>query len=351
MTINLRCFRFIPVIISGVFCTVAGADPGQFYLAPGVQWMSFHNEPALANERGFTAGLGFELAERWSVELGTYDLDPDREDGSGDIDMDHFRLDLLYDLDEGTSGWQPFVSAGIGNTEFGDYNDTLGALGAGLKLRLSDNLQWRTLVRSHHFLGRSFDEIDLAVESGLVWSFGTPRRTEPEPEPEPMRREAAPQTPPDSDNDGVVDARDDCPETPMNYAVDDRGCPIPVEEVARIELDVTFELDRDEVREQFFDEIQEVTDFMQQYPDVVAELEGHTDDRGAEQYNQDLSERRAESVRQVMIDRFGINGSRITTRGYGELQPVASNETSEGRARNRRVITIIMKTLQNYQPR
>jgi OOP family OmpA-OmpF porin len=124
-----------------------------------------------------------------------------------------------------------------------------------------------------------------------------------------------------------------------------------VEEVARVELMVNFDFDRSEVKPEYFSEIEEVSDFMAQYPDVVIELEGHTDSRGTEQYNLGLSDRRAAAVRQVMIDRFNVQASRISSRGFGESQPVASNDTDTGRAQNRRVMTVIIKTLQNYRPR
>ena len=97
--------------------------------------------------------------------------------------------------------------------------------------------------------------------------------------------------------------------------------------------------------------VQEVADFMNQYQDVVVELEGHTDSMGAEQYNLGLSQRRADAVRQVLIDRFDTQGSRISATGFGESRPIASNDTAAGRQQNRRVITVIVRTLQNYQPR
>jgi OOP family OmpA-OmpF porin len=83
----------------------------------------------------------------------------------------------------------------------------------------------------------------------------------------------------------------------------------------------------------------------------VITLEGHTDSRGAEAYNEDLSQRRADAVRAVMIDRFDVGAGRVSARGFGESQPIASNDTAAGRAENRRVITVIIQTLQNYRPR
>jgi len=90
---------------------------------------------------------------------------------------------------------------------------------------------------------------------------------------------------------------------------------------------------------------------MNQYTDVIVELEGHTDSDGIEDYNQGLSERRANAVRDVLVGRFNIQGSRVTAVGYGESQPIATNNTAAGKAQNRRVITVIIKTLQEYQPR
>ena len=240
-------------------------------------------------------------------------------------------------------------------------------LGAGLKLKLSDNLEWRTAVRTYNYLGRDNEDSDLGVDTALVLYFGgnksAPARSTRTAEsssrapaaasastsrPEVARNEAPAA---DADRDGVPDSADNCADTPRNYAVDAQGCPIPVEEVARVELLVNFEFDRSEVRPQYFDEIEEVADFMEQYPDVVIELEGHTDSRGAADYNQGLSERRANAVRQVLLDRFNVSAARVSASGFGESQPIASNDTDAGRADNRRVITVIIKTLQNYQPR
>ena len=75
------------------------------------------------------------------------------------------------------------------------------------------------------------------------------------------------------------------------------------------------------------------------YPDAKIEIEGHTDSMGSETYNQALSERRANTVKTYLVS-LGIAAGRITTRGFGETQPVADNATAAGRAENRRVIII-----------
>ncbi len=337
--------------------SLQAAEEGQWYLAPGAQWMDFDDYTGLDESWGFFAGLGFQLTQRWALELNTVEMDADVVGGT-EIDLDHYKFDVLYDLSEPSDGLRPFLVAGMGNTNFGGENDTLLNFGAGVKYDLNSNWQWRTTLRSFAYFGRDLEDSDIGLETSLVYFFGD-RASAPAPRSTPAtstpqaRQESAPATPQarDSDRDGVQDADDQCPDTPMNYAVDANGCPIAVEEVARVELQVNFDFDRDEVKSEYFDEIQEVADFMNQYDDVVIELEGHTDSRGTEAYNEDLSQRRANAVRAVLIDRFDIQGSRISARGFGERQPVASNDTDAGRAQNRRVITVIIKTLQNYRPR
>ena len=270
-------------------------------------------------------------------------------------------IDVLYDLNWKIGQFGTFLVAGIGDTDFGDDHDTVFDFGAGVKYELADNLVWRTALRSFNYLERGFGDNDFGIDSELIFYFGGSRSSGSGSAS--TRRPAAPAvaaaptpaptpTPaPDADQDGVPDSRDNCPDTPRNYAVDTSGCPIPIEEVARIELLVNFDFDGSEVRAEYFSEIEEVADFLRQYPDVIAELEGHTDGRGTDVYNQGLSERRANAVRNVLINQFNVQGSRVSAQGFGESQPVASNNTDSGRAQNRRVITVILKTLQNYQPR
>jgi outer membrane protein OmpA-like peptidoglycan-associated protein len=76
---------------------------------------------------------------------------------------------------------------------------------------------------------------------------------------------------------------------------------------------------------------------IEQSKDAVLTVEGHTDNIGTPDYNQDLSERRAAAVRQALVAQFGVPANRLTAKGYGLTRPVEPNTTVEGRARNRRV--------------
>jgi OOP family OmpA-OmpF porin len=137
----------------------------------------------------------------------------------------------------------------------------------------------------------------------------------------------------DDDGDGVVNEKDKCPNTPPNTRVDGDGCPIP--KVVRLE-GVTFEFNKARLRPDAQTILTWVVGIMQKYPDMQVELAGYTDSIGGVAYNQKLSERRAVAVKEYLVEK-GIDAGRIQAKGYGKENPVASNDTDEGRERNRRV--------------
>ena len=96
--------------------------------------------------------------------------------------------------------------------------------------------------------------------------------------------------------------------------------------------------------------VQKLADFLKLHPQRTALIEGHTDSTGSHAYNQDLSDRRAHAVRMALLD-SGISSDRIPSRGYGEIFPVASNDTAEGRQLNRRVEIILSDENGNVIPR
>jgi len=100
-----------------------------------------------------------------------------------------------------------------------------------------------------------------------------------------------------------------------------------------------FEFDKSSLTAGAKDTLQRVVTTLKNFPDAKIEIQGHTDWIGTETYNQALSERRANSVRDYLVSQ-GIAWSRITTIGYGETRPIATNDTAEGRAENRRVVII-----------
>jgi OmpA-OmpF porin, OOP family len=111
--------------------------------------------------------------------------------------------------------------------------------------------------------------------------------------------------------------------------------------VVTIALNVEFDTNKAVVKDKYKNEIKKVADFMKKYPNTTAVIEGHTDNVDTAEYNQKLSAERANSVRQYLINNFGIKASRLTAVGYGLTKPIASNSTEEGRQKNRRVQAVI----------
>ncbi|HER19526.1 MAG TPA: OmpA family protein, partial [Chromatiales bacterium] len=104
---------------------------------------------------------------------------------------------------------------------------------------------------------------------------------------------------------------------------------------------ITFQTDSAQVQPQFRRTLADIAASIQQYPNTVVRVEGHTDSSGSASYNQDLSVNRAQSVASYLAQ-SGVSSSRIQAVGFGETRPVATNSTAQGRAQNRRVEILIL---------
>jgi outer membrane protein OmpA-like peptidoglycan-associated protein len=108
-----------------------------------------------------------------------------------------------------------------------------------------------------------------------------------------------------------------------------------------INMHVVFDAGQYEVARQYDAEIEKVAKIMECYPDAIAVIEGHTDNRGSSKKNQELSEKRASAIRDQLIYRFGVDRFRLYAKGFGSSKPEASNDTPEGRRANRRVVAVL----------
>ena len=239
----------------------------------------------------------------------------------------------------------PFAKMGLGYESINDrgngtdnrnHNGAFADAGVGLKIGLMDQLALKLeaidLVKWNDF------DVDnnILLLAGLSFAFGekaqpvvpVPAPVVEAPKPAPKPVVAAPV---DSDKDGVFDPQDKCPGTPAGFKVDADGCPLTAT------LHLNFAFDSNKIVDA--DSTQKVTDFatfMKESPAYKASITGHTDSIGKEAYNQKLSEKRAETVKTMLVEQ-GVAADRLTTAGKGETMPVASNKTKEGRAENRRI--------------
>ncbi|WP_181234295.1 OmpA family protein [Enhygromyxa salina] len=148
--------------------------------------------------------------------------------------------------------------------------------------------------------------------------------------------------PPDEDQDEIPDEQDKCPTEPetKNGFDDDDGCPdvVPSEfaDLAGILKGINFDSDKDVIKKDSKPILDRAVEVLQLYPQVRVEISGHTDSNGGYEHNVDLSQRRAEAVKRYLVE-AGIDESRIETRGAGPNEPIDTNDTSAGRAENRRI--------------
>jgi OOP family OmpA-OmpF porin len=261
----------------------------------------------------------------------------------------------------------PFAKAGVGFEQlesrlYENDNDVYVDIGAGFKLPLSETVALK--AEALYMLKDPFDHADnsFAALVGLSFGFGGGAAAavaeEPMPAPLPEREPAT--VIPDSDGDGVNDSLDKCPETPMEAQVDAKGCPLDSDHdgVANMddacpdtpagfkvdvtgcpqmmELHLTYATDSAEIDNASAPKVHAFGRFLQENPVYRVHVIGHTDSVGSEQYNQKLSEKRARSVRDMLV-RQGVAPKRFTTEGRGESEPKADNATAEGRQANRRI--------------
>jgi outer membrane protein OmpA-like peptidoglycan-associated protein len=152
--------------------------------------------------------------------------------------------------------------------------------------------------------------------------------------------------PKDGDGDGVLDGLDKCPGTAAGARVDVDGCPIEVTEKETELLDtgmirlqnINFETGKADIAADSYPTLDIVGQLLTRWPELQIEIGGHTDSRGTAKLNQDLSERRAQAVKDYLVGKFpGLKGEQYTAKGYGEDKPIAPNNNPTNMAKNRRV--------------
>lgn len=150
--------------------------------------------------------------------------------------------------------------------------------------------------------------------------------------------------PKDSDGDAVPDYLDKCANTPASIEVDDTGCPKSIRKKVSMALRVEFDFDKATIKATYRDHLRKAAEFLTAYPATTAVIEGHTDKEGTAEYNQKLSQRRAEAVRQYLIKHFQIAPQRLTAVGYGESRPLTDKEGRN--PKNRRAVAVFSTTVE-----
>lgn len=307
-------------------------------------------------------GLELPLNETISLEAWLSDYTADVSNSSAELDAQRINLGALFHLKEGST--RPFISAGFSHLEFepesgNDFSETLLNLGLGVKKYFDNNIVLRGELMAMNSIDNEVTELGARLAIG--YAFGREvaapvveaapapvvkkveeKKAEPKPEPKPAPAPVKPAPAPvDTDKDGVVDSIDKCPGTNAAFKVDAKGCPVMLTEAVEIQMNVKFANNSAAVGPENYSEIQKVADFMKQFDKTEVTVEGHSDDRGRDDYNKKLSQKRADAVKATLINEFKIDASRVKAVGYGEENPIADNATAEGRAKNRRVVGVV----------
>lgn len=305
----------------------AGERPGAFSLSPFGGGYTFSDDQHLSTGPVLGLRLGYDITKHWSPEI-TADYAFTQFENAFDTKHDagsfSYRLDMLYNfMPDGMA--VPYLAAGVGGiyirypelvNDLHKSNVTLN-IGGGLKCFLTRSFALRGDAR---YLALPGDNTmsNWEYTLGLSFLFGgkkPPPTAMTLPEPAPV------------------------PEASL--------APLPATEPTRgslkycVNLHIEFDIDKAEIRPQYYDSAARVGDFMKMFPTTTAIIEGYSDEVGTDEYNIQLSQRRAESVVNYLREQFGIDSSRISATGYGKTRPIADNSTEEGKQKNRRIRAII----------
>lgn len=383
MKICLKALIAATIILAGASAALAEeGDKYSYFLGSYVEPDSALN---FDDGYGLQIGIGNEMTKLWNLE--GY-IQYTRNDGSPSLANSTVGADLQLVINR-DHAFEPYLFAGIGYHDskvggMGDDQAAVQAAGIGFRAALGDRgATLRVEYRYRAYDVFAIDMNDQLYSLGIQMPFG--KKSPPPAVPVRARdsdgdgvdddRDRCPNTPAgvsvdadgcaiDSDGDGVADHIDQCPGTVRGAIVDDKGCELDgdsdgvvdrldqcPDSEAGVQVDingceikeeirlpgVTFESNSDRLLPGAESVLNDAAATLKKNPEIKVEVAGHTDSDGAADYNESLSARRAATVRDYLLNR-GVSEDAMTSRGYGESQPVADNGTAEGKATNRRVV-------------
>jgi OOP family OmpA-OmpF porin len=333
----------------------AHAMDDRLYVAPSVNYTLTDSDRKADDGWGAGVALGKPIAPHLNMELSLTGSSLNKKTGGVDYDLMGLGVDAIYLLNR-DADFTPYgvLGAGVLRTEIPGAHDTglMANAGVGIMKRLTDNIDLRADAR-YRWDGNSTNAAngnnfgDFVVSVGLNIALGQKAQpmpaAQPAPEPMPVTQPApepmpvaqpAPQPAPAPEPEPVVQPAEPAPALKTKQA--EQLEKAQSGDVVTILEGVNFEFDSSRLRPDAIVILDEAVLVLNHRKDMNVDIVGHTDSIGTKQYNQGLSERRAKSVYDFFVSK-GIAADRMTTRGFGETKPVATNKTRAGRAKNRRV--------------
>ena len=292
-------------------------------------------------------GLGIDLEkiinEQWNAR---FELAKDRYDIKNGNDTDYgtrFGLDAIYKIEDTNL----YLFAGVKRfNNVKSYNAV--NVGAGYSHQVSD----RFSLYGEAVIYRDVDYgyTDQGVKVGLKYAFGDVKKsTVSKPVAQAALATAAVQavTIVDTDNDGISDENDHCNNTPANVKVDSTGCTLFSEKAVQIDLNIPFGNNSAQLKATAMNDIQRLADFMKEYKNTSVVIEGHSSAVGSSKYNLTLSQKRADAVKSVLVNKFNIEESRLASKGLGETRLISKGNSKTDHEVNRRVVARIETTVKD----
>lgn len=307
------------------------SSPGERYIGGMLIYRDVDSSRAFVEYGG---GMNFiygkQHNERWNFEWVGSGAIHETDSSASDFYRYALGWDALWFLDR--EGISPYVVGGLGLA----HNEILDEVG-GDESNAFVNVGLGFLTQAMHETGAAIrGDLRLVHDGGvgatdLVAGIGLQM---PLSRPQEAGVVAGPTGPDgDADGDGVPDSIDKCPGTMAGLKVDETGCAVPQVFVLK---GVSFDFDSTRLGVNAQTILEDAVKTMLGQPTMKVEIAGHTDNYGSENYNRDLSQRRADSVKDYLASKSVAAGNLRST-GYGESQPVASNDNDFGREQNRRV--------------
>ena len=349
------------------------ADNEKYEVTPVIGYNFVENNLALDDAMLYGAEVQYNGYDSvFKPELSVLYSNPDYDNSNLDADIYRLALNAVYEYDK-VGVFTPLAKLGLGYETISGTHNTQNSDGAfldagvGAKVELAKNLALK--LEAIYMLkdGVKGSDNNLATLVGLSYAFGG---TTPAPAPEPIAEPVAKPAPQpidgDDDNDGVLNSVDSCPTTPAGNEVDAKGCCLdddkdgvinstdkclttPAGQVVdadgcmlKVDLHINFNTNSYSVDAQSDTNIADFAHFLKLQPEYSAKITGHTDSRGKASYNKTLSQKRAEAVKALLVEK-GVAEDRIASDGMGEESPVADNSSKEGRAENRRIEASLVK--------
>lgn len=235
-------------------------------------------------------------------------------------DANRYGADALYHI-----GNSPVY--GIVGLKQIDTSESITTANIGVGIAHKVSKRWGVLLESVWYEGLNEDYTEMGLKLGVSYSFGgssDSARTNSSKN-DPARNNlattattAAAVSHKDADKDNIIDSVDICPNTPIEDAVDSKGCSRYEDHEVSVNLLVNFSHNTSAIDAKYFDNIASLAHYLIDNPDTTLKIEGHASPAGEEDYNLALSKRRAESVANILVKRYDINKSRIKTIGHGE---------------------------------